>query len=355
MKMLVASCDVGDSVTGFALVALLMAGACLIAVLIRASSKPSSAKKMVYAAPPAEPSAKRARKCEIAKCPFSNEVTFIQESAEHLPPTPLDLYDDWTDHLATRWLAAGLSGQDTPGFLPAGLKRLRHSKHFLVEEPLNIQHELMLKKKNMNDPEKHKLKFVMEPESLPAQVETLELFMAYLPDRYPEMYTYNKEDHSITVHPIQTTFKLDEWVDRPLELCERIVQEDLILMRPGKPLDGAEHGSEGYYISAAAVCFSFTELPEKLGQPSEFLHAPVPGYKKHLRKTMNMMFSKLKPEQPLWRNNWGLSPSGTLDEPLYGSDTSRKERRMKKNVTEEEVKAHFLKVEYQTIDRKSVV
>jgi len=64
-----------------------------------------------------------------------------------------------------------------------------------------------------------------------------------------------------------------------------------------------------------------------------------------------VMFSKLKPEQPLWRNNWGLSPSGTLDEPLYGSDEKREERKIKKGVSEEEVKKLFLKVEYQTIRR----
>ena len=291
------------------------------------------------------------RKREVAKCPFSNSVTFIQESAEHLPPSPLDLYENWTDHIATRWLAAGLSGQDTPGFLRAGLKRLRHSKHFLVQEAFNIKEELMLKKKNMDDPVARKIKFVMEEESLDAQMETLELFMAYLPDRYPEMYTYNKQEHSITVHPIETTFMIDEWMDRPLELCERIVQEDLVLMRPGKPLEDAKHGFEGYYMSAAAVCFSFTKLAEKLSKPVEFIHAPVPGYEKHLRKTMNMMFSKLQPEQPLWRNNWGLSANGNLDEPLYGSDEETVGRKIKTDVTKEEVKALFLIVEYQTIRR----
>ena len=293
----------------------------------------------------------KTRKREVAKCPFSDNVTFIQESADHLPPTPLDLYEDWTDHIATRWLAAGLSGQDTPGVLRAGLKRLRHSKHFLVQEPFNIKTELMLKKKNMDDPVARAVKFVMEEESLDAQRETLELFMAYLPDRYPDMYTYSKEDHTITVHPIESTFTIAEWMDRPLELCERIVQEDLVLMRPGKPLDDAKHGSEGYYMSAAAVCFSFTKLPEKLSQPVEFLHAPVPGYEKHLRKTMNMMFSKLQPEQPLWRNNWGFSSSGSLDEPFFGSDALSEGRKIDRDVTKEDVKALFLEIEYQTIRR----
>ena len=81
---------------------------------------------------PKKPS--KGKRREITKCPFSSEVTFEQESAEQLPPSPLDLYGGWKEHLASRWLAAGLSGQDTPGYLRAGLKRLRHSKHFLVED-----------------------------------------------------------------------------------------------------------------------------------------------------------------------------------------------------------------------------
>ena len=294
-----------------------------------------------------KPSVKR----EVVKCPFSSEVSFVQEAADHLPPSPLDLYGDWSLHLGTRWLAAGLSGQDTPGYLRAGLKRLRHSKHFLVQDAHRIKEELLLKKKNLDDPVKHALKFVMEDDSIEAQQETLELFMAYLPDMYPQMYTYNKTDHSITVHPIKTSFRIDDWKDRPLELCERIVQEDLILMRPGKPLDDAKPGTEAYYMAAAGVVFSFTELVEKLGKPAEFIHAPVPGYEKHLRKTMNMMFSKLKPEAPLWRNNWGISPSGVLDEPLYGSDLAREQRRTRGKISEDEVKSKFLKVEYQTIRR----
>jgi len=292
-----------------------------------------------------------ANRRETIKCPFSSEVSFVQETAEHLPPSPLDLYGNWTDHLATRWLAAGLSGQDTPGLLRAGLKRLRHSRHFLVQEPHRIQEELLLKKKNLDDPGKRALKFVMEPDSVEAQKETLELFTAYLPEQYPVLYSYNKESHSLTVHPINTTFSIDEWMNRPLELCCRIVQEDLILMRPGEPLEDAKPGTEGYYLAAAGVVFSFTELFERLGKPVEFIHAPVPGYEKHLRKTINMLFTGLKVEQPLWRNNWGLSPKGTLDEPLSSSEETLRALQMPQKVSEEDVKAMFLRVEYQTIRR----
>jgi hypothetical protein len=104
-------------------------------------------------------------------------------------------------------------------------------------------------------------------------------------------------------------------------------------------------------MAAAAVVFSFDALPEKLGQPVEFLHAPVPGFEKHLRKTLNLTFASiLKVEAPLWRNNWGISPSGELDKPLYGSNEAHAHRTVQ-SPTREQVRGTFLKVEYQTIRR----
>jgi hypothetical protein len=84
----------------------------------------------------------------------------------------------------------------------------------------------------------------------------------------------------------------------------------------------------------------------------EFIHAPVPGYPKDLKKTLDLTFAKLlKVPKPLWRNNWGISPSGALDNPLYGSTGATKRRSMTQVPTIEEIKSKFLKVEYQTIRR----
>lgn len=288
-------------------------------------------------------------------CPFSAESDFLVETAEDLPPTPLDLFESWIDPknkdfgkpLAARWLNAGLSGQDTPGMLRAGLKRLRDSKFFLVEEPFRIQEELLMTKKALDDPKRHPILFVAEEDSVDAQQETLELFVSYLPKRYPELYKYDEQTRTIHVAPIDTTFCLDDWKDRPLELCVRIVQEDLVLMRPPRASDS----STQFAMAAAGVPFSFGELPQKLGKPMSFIHAPVPGYEKHIRKAVDLTFSKLlKVEQPMWRNNWGIDPTGKLHEPLYGSTEAHSKRKFSKP-TIDDIKAKFLKVEYQTIRR----
>jgi dimethylamine monooxygenase subunit A len=248
-------------------------------------------------------------------------------------------------------LNMGMSGQDTPGILRAGLRRLKNGKYFLVEEPHRMKYELLLKKKALDDPQRFSHVFVAQPESLEAQRECLDMFLEYLPRRYPDLYVYDKELNTIHVTCIDTTFQINEYYNtRPLELCERIVQEDLCLMSPPKSREAEMAVTESYRMAAAAVVFSFEDLPQKLGQPMEFLHAPVPGYEKHIRKSMNLTFSKLKSEQPVWRNNWGIGPSGEMDKPLYGSETSLEQRKMTM-VTEDMVKAKFLKVEYETIRR----
>ena len=121
----------------------------------------------------------------VVICPFSQDTDFIVETAENLPLTPLEAYEDWvmdylqTDNdtdlqkkpLAARWLNMGMSGQDTPGILRAGLRRLKNTKYFLVEEPHRLKTELLLKKKALDDPQRFPHVFVMEPESLNAQRE----------------------------------------------------------------------------------------------------------------------------------------------------------------------------------------
>ena len=314
------------------------------------------------AAVPSKSSSSKSTRTKSVICPFSAGSDFLVESAENLPLTPLEVYEDWSNEynidptkndeavlkpLAARWLNMGMSGQDTPGILRAGLRRLRNSKYFILIENHRLEIELRMKMKALDDPERYPEIYVEEKDSIPAQQEVVDLFLEYLPRRYPEHYIYNKELNTIHVNCIDTTFHVKDWYDtHPLELCERIVQEDLVLMRP------PTNENESYRMAAAAVVFSFVELPQKLGQPVEFLHAPVPGYAKHIRKSMNFSFRKLKVEQPMWRNNWGISPSGDLDKPLYGSALAQDARAMSSDsVTAETIKSKFLKVEYQTIRR----
>ena len=330
-----------------------------------------------------QPTPSKARQTSKAKkkregcCPFTAETDFIVETGSNLSPTPWDLFEDWFNcenipadtakirstpkeykPFAARWLNAGISGQDTPGHLMAGLKRLKDQKWFLVEDPpRRFVHELGLKQKNLDD--EGRCAYVQEQDSLVAQAEVLELFCHYLPKRYPDYYEYKNDSGqdgpSITVKPLKQTFLLSDYEDKPLHLCARIVQEDLILLRPSRPESDT---SSAYHMAAAAVVFSFSGLDEKLGKPVEFIHAPVPGFEEQLRKTLNLFFEKLlKIEQPLWRNNWVVTPEsgGLLDTPNYGTADADSTRQLQDEKasppTRDEFERMFLKVEYQTIRR----
>ena len=148
-------------------------------------------------------------------CPFSSDSTFFIESNMDIPPAPLDLLELWTDPahpnfgrpLAARWLDAGLSGQDTPGMLHAGLKPLRDSKYFLLEEACTIREELLMKEKALDDPARYPSLFVAENdnECLNAQTEVLDLFLEYLPRRYPSKYQYDPVAKELRVN-VEATY-----------------------------------------------------------------------------------------------------------------------------------------------------
>lgn len=285
-------------------------------------------------------------------CPFTAETNFIVETAPELPATPLDLFPEWDKTekpLAARWLNAGISGQDTAGVLRAGLKRLRGQKWFLVQDnKATFNYELNLKQNALENPERSPRVYVQEADSVSAQKEVLDLFLHYLPRRYPEYYEYDPHEETITVMPFQQKHSIQDYAERPLELCARIVQEDLVLMRPPRASDT----SNSYAMAAAAVVFSFSELQQKLSKPVEWIHAPVPGFEKQLRKTLDLTFAKLlKVENPMWRNNWAIAPTGQLDEPLYGSEDATANRKLPGKPTIEALESKFLKVEYQTIRR----
>ena len=287
-----------------------------------------------------------------AACPFTAETNFIVETAPDMPSTPLDLYQDWDASkkpLAARWLNAGISGQDTPGVLRAGLKRLRDQKWFLVEDnESTFNYELGLKGNALDNPERFPRVYVQEKDSVSAQKEVLDLFLHYLPLRYPDYYDYDPQAQTIAVKPYKQTYQIQDYASRPMELCARIVQEDLVLMRPPRPTDT----SKSYAMAAAAVVFSFAELEEKLSKPVEWIHAPVPSFHKQLCKTLDLTFAKLlKMEQPMWRNNWAIAPTENLDEPLYGSEAATANRKLPGKPSVEALESKFLKVEYQTIRR----
>jgi hypothetical protein len=71
---------------------------------------------------------------------------------------------------------------------------------------------------------------------------------------------------------------------------------------------------EDLRVQAGCVCFpSFWSLPEKLGQPIDFVHAPVPGLNVELGTKIRTFLDKLKPNEVWERWNWGLAATPELN------------------------------------------
>jgi hypothetical protein len=90
----------------------------------------------------------------------------------------------------------------------------------------------------------------------------------------------------------------------PLEVANRLCQEDFLLMAPGEP---------EYRLIAGVLCFpSRWMLTEKLGRPLTVIHAPVPKYDAALASRVNRVFAAIRPEAPMVRINWMVPPTDTL-------------------------------------------
>jgi hypothetical protein len=87
-----------------------------------------------------------------------------------------------------------------------------------------------------------------------------------------------------------------------LEECVALgcaLEPDFVLLVRGE--DG------GFRVAAGAVCFpSHWSLPEKVGLPLEAVHGIVPGLNAAIGAGIARLLEKLRPENPLFRSNWGL-------------------------------------------------
>ena len=96
-----------------------------------------------------------------------------------------------------------------------------------------------------------------------------------------------------------------------------VVQEDLVVL--------SGDADAGHPIIAGVVCFpSGWTIAEKIGQPIDSVHKPVPEYAEVMSRATNQLLQKLRPGRSVWRTNWGVRPSGQLDQSPKQMDAIRK-------------------------------
>ncbi len=145
------------------------------------------------------------------------------------------------------------------------------------------------------------------PEASAASVELLQLLAGHLAQRFPSLYRLD-EGHCLFNGASGETWDIDLPPLHPLEVAGRLVAEDLCLLQAG---DG------GYRLIAASLCFpNRWLLEEKIGQPLDVIHAPVPGFAPALERPVAHFFAALKPDRILSRVNWGIADDPVRFQPI---------------------------------------
>jgi len=181
---------------------------------------------------------------------------------------------------------------------------------------------------------------VEEADTIAAQREVLDLLVAHLPARYPDLYSRSGDAMIIAgVGTVET----GQAAQSPLQAAALLVAEDLILMRASP---------EGWRLVAGSLCFpSHWSLTEKFGRPLHDIHAPVPGFGPGTRmaEIINRMFDSLKVEQPMQRFNWSLQAGDGLHQPFTNTQRDERAATRPSKFAGDAIASAFIRVERQTL------
>lgn len=123
----------------------------------------------------------------------------------------------------------------------------------------------------------------------------------------------------------------------PLAKAALTVQDDLLILQPS---------SEGWRLTAACLCFpSSWNLAEKFGKPLEAIHAPVPHMEGKTNVRIRRIFDMLRPDQPLWRENWSLEGDDHL---RHDRVETQRQANYRRDLPVEDL---WLRAEYQTLHK----
>ena len=148
--------------------------------------------------------------------------------------------------------------------------------------------------------------FASRPGSLPAQTEVLALVLKHMEKYCPGVLTI--EEDEVILPKLKWKFRISDFEESPLDLCGRLVQEDLCLMAPGP---------DGYTLEAASLCFPARwRLMDKMGLPMSGIHKPVPDYSEKLSRPVDSFFNRIDVDRPVWRVNWSLTTDPTMFQPV---------------------------------------
>jgi hypothetical protein len=129
----------------------------------------------------------------------------------------------------------------------------------------------------------------------------------YLPTRFPTLFTLTPTSLCNIATSLSLALTPPSDPVKTLEILGENLDEDFLLLLPSE--DG-----DGYKLQGYVTCFpaGFNTL-EKFGKKLRDIHAPVPGYKAKLEKSMDRFFDRLEVGKVVLRSNWSI----TTHERLY--------------------------------------
>ncbi len=197
----------------------------------------------------------------------------------------------------------------------------------MVEATDRYQDEILLRRRAFADDPAYY--FAAEPDSIAAQRDARDLIVA-------------AADFLASGHNHKLDEPIDCQRDPPLLEIARHVQEDLAIIG-----DDAERG---FPLIAGAIAFpSGWCIGDKVGKSLLAIHEPVPEYATELNPPTERLMQRLKPGRPVWRMNWGVRPSGQLDQSPRHQLYLRQRRAW---ITAENAGSEcFFRVERQTLAR----
>lgn len=126
----------------------------------------------------------------------------------------------------------------------------------------------------------------------------------------------------------------------------RLIQDDLALM--------VERPDGEYYLLAGAILLAgFWRLSDKFGMRLSEIHTSgsVPGYSEKLEKGMSNFFRRLKPEEPVLRNNYFMQVDDGLAWSKSIGDEDADEVSWNTAERDRCVEQHFFRSERQSLRR----
>lgn len=153
----------------------------------------------------------------------------------------------------------------------------------------------------------------------------------YLPTRYPRMFrlTETSDKHTVLESLVTGEQAPLDWTTTPLngrkqlEILGTLVDEDFLILLPEASPSGTEQGGQAnlnpddqgpkYVLRAYTTYFPSGFNPaEKIGLKLASIHAPVPGYREKLERSMDRFFARVEVGKFVQRVNWSVTTQTNL-------------------------------------------